>query len=72
MKAALERTPLYKRAMQTMNIKWLGLKISPTLLVGLREGKDKNEEDKEWEEPKNNAWFYPPEGIPSMLPWDVK
>lgn len=35
---ALERTPLYKRIMQRTNIKWIGLKLCPPLLLGLQEG----------------------------------
>ena len=39
---ALERAPLYKRAMQAKKIQWLGLKLNPPLLLGLN---DENETD---------------------------
>ena len=69
---ALKMTPLYNRVMQRMKIQWLGLKLSPPLLLGLGEGKYQAKEKKEWEEAENNARFYPPEGMPSMIPWDVR
>ena len=72
LRATLERAPLYKRAMQTMKIKWPGLKLSPPLMLGLNESKEQIEEDKEWEEAEKNAGFYPPKGTPSMIPWDVR
>ena len=55
-----------------MRIQWIGLKLSLPLLLGLHEGRDQYEEKKEWNEAKNNAGFYPPEGTPSEVPWDVR
>lgn len=46
----MERAPLYKRAMHAKNIQWLGLKLSPPLLLGPSDGKDKDEDNKELEE----------------------
>lgn len=70
--SALERAPLYKRDMQAMKIQWLGLKLSPHLFFGLGDGKDREEEDKKWEEAEKNVRFYPPGGTPSLLSWEVK
>ena len=50
LRVSLEREPLYNRVMQTMKIKWLGLKLSPSLLLGMGVGKYQAKEDKEWEE----------------------
>jgi len=69
---ALERTPLYKKAMQRLKINWIGLKLSPPLLLGLLEGKKEEEERKQWEEIEKNAGFYPQEETPSTKSWDVK
>ena len=55
-----------------MKIQWLVLKLSPPLLLGLGDGKDQEEENKKWEEEKMNVGFYPPEGNPSLLPWEVR
>lgn len=68
---AFERTPLYKRIMQRMKIGWIGLKLSPPLLLGLQEGRDQTKKKKEWTEIETNALFYPHEGTPSKVPWDV-
>ena len=68
----MERAPFYERAMQRMKIQWLRLKLNPPLILGLHEGREKNEDQKEWEEEENNVGFYPPEGTPFELPWDVR
>ena len=39
LRASLERAPFYKKAMQTMKIKWLGLNLSLPLMLGICEGK---------------------------------
>jgi len=36
---ALARVPLYKKSMQTLQASWIGLKLSPPLLLGLLEGR---------------------------------
>ena len=38
MREALVRVPLYKKAMQNLQASWIGLKLSPPLLLGLMEG----------------------------------
>lgn len=68
---ALERTPLYKRIMQRLTIKWIGLKFSPPLLLGLHEKRDQPKEQKEWKEIEANASFYPQEVTTYQIPWDV-
>ena len=50
LRGALEKTPLYKRAMQTRKIQWIGLKLSPPLLLGLSDGNEQDEQNREWEE----------------------
>ena len=49
LRGALEREPLYKRAMQAKKIQWLGLKLSPPLLLGLTNEEDTDAKDREWE-----------------------
>ena len=64
--------PLYKRAMQARNIQWLGLKLSPNLMLGLSDEKDQDEENRGWEEEYLNDGFYPPKGTPTLLHWEVR
>ena len=49
LRGALERAPLYKRALQAKKIQWLGLKLNPPLLLGLNDEYDADAQDKEWE-----------------------
>ena len=39
LKEALRRVPTYKRSMQRLKVNWIGLKLSPPLLLGMLEGK---------------------------------
>ncbi len=44
MKKALTRVPMYKNSMQTLKVNWIGLKLSPPLLLGMLERKIEEEE----------------------------
>lgn len=44
MKEELRRVPLYKRSMQNLKVNWIGLILSPPLLLGMLEGKNEEEE----------------------------
>ena len=57
LRGALERAPLYKRAMQAKKIQWLGLKLNPHFLVGLNDEKDTDAQDREWESAEKNNVF---------------
>jgi len=46
MRDALERIPVYKNAPQRLKINWIGLKLSPPLLLGMLEGRNEEEERK--------------------------
>ena len=46
MRDALERTPLYNKALQRLGINWIGLKLSPSFLLGMLEGRKEEEESK--------------------------
>ena len=43
MKEALKRVPMYKRSMQRLKVNWIGLKLSPPLLLGMLEGRREEE-----------------------------
>jgi len=55
-----------------MKIRWIGLKLSPPLLLGLQEGGDEAGEQGEWTKIERNVGFYPQEGTLSKEPWDVR
>jgi len=55
-----------------MKIRWIRLKISTPLLLGLQEGIDEAGEQREWRETERNVGFYPQEGTPFDEPWDVR
>ena len=44
LKEALRRVPLYKCSMQRLKVNWIGLKLSPPLILGMLEGRKKEEE----------------------------
>ena len=56
---ALERTPMYKQALQGLKVNWIGFKLSPPLLFSMLEGRKEEEERKKWEEIDKNVGFYP-------------
>lgn len=43
MKEALRRVPLYNHSMKSLKVNWIGLKLSPPLLLGLLEGRKEEE-----------------------------
>lgn len=69
---ALDISPMYERAMQRLNINQNGIKLNPPFLLDLQEGRNEEEERKQWEDIKENAGFYPQEGTPSAEPWNVR
>ena len=44
LREALNRTPMYKKSMQRLKVNWIGLKLSPPLLLGMLEGRKEEEE----------------------------
>ena len=58
--------------MQTPKIKWIGLKLSPPLLLGIQEEGNQVEEQKVWTKIETNAGFYLHGGTLNEVPWDVR
>ena len=48
------------------------MKLNPPLLLGLSDGKDQDEQNREWEEVERNDGFYPPKRTPTRLPEEVR
>ena len=58
MREALARIPLYKKSMQNLQANWIGLKLSPPLLLGLLEGGTEEEEHRQWQEVERKVGFH--------------
>ena len=72
MREALNRTPMYKQTIQRLKVNWIGLRLSPPLLLGMLEGRKEDEERKEWKEVKRKQRFYAQEEETTGEAWDVK
>jgi len=64
--------PLYKKAMQNLQASWIGLKLSPPLLLGLLEGRTEEEERKQWEEVERKVGLHDSEEDTTSKAWDVR
>jgi len=72
MREALNRTPMYKQVLQRLKVNWIGLRLSPPLLLGLLERRKQEEERKQWEEMERKEGFYSEEEETIVEAWDVK
>ena len=72
MREALARVPLYKKSMQNLQASWVGLKLSPPLLLRLLEGSIEIKEHKQWEEVERKARFHDSEEDTISEAWDVR
>lgn len=57
LKEALKRVPMYKCSMQKLKVNWIGLKLSPPLILGMLEGR-REEEQEQWKEIDRKVGFY--------------
>ena len=71
MKEELRRVSLYKHSMQSLKVNWIGLKLSPPLLLGLLEGTKEEEEIQQWEEVDSKVGFHDREEDLTSEAWDV-
>ena len=72
LRGALERAPLYKRAIQAKKIQSLGLKLNPPLLLGLNDENETDAQDREWENTEKNNGFHPLGETPTLLPQEIR
>ena len=63
---------MYKCSMQRSQVNWIGLKLSPPLLLGMLEGRKEEEEKQQWEEVDMKARFYDKEEEITSEAWDVR
>lgn len=71
LREALNMTPMYRKSMQRLKVNWIGLKISPPLLLGMLEGRKEEEEKRQWEEVEREEGFYEQEEETTTVAWDV-
>ena len=72
MREALVRVPLYKKSLQNLQASWIGLKLSPPLLLGLMEGNTETDEHEQWEEVERKAGFHVSKEDTTAEAWDVR
>ena len=72
MREALVRVPLYKKSMQNFQASWIGLKLSPPLLLGLMEGSTEKAGHEQWEEVERQDGFHISGGDTTAEAWDVR
>ena len=72
MKEALVRVALYKKSMQSLQASWIGLKLSPPLLLGMTEGSIEEDGSEQWEEVNRTAGFHVSRGDTTTEAWDVR
>ena len=72
LKEALKRVPMYKRSMQRLKVNWIGLKLSPPLLLGMLEGRREEEEEEQWRVIDRKARFYGEHGQTTAEAWDAR
>ena len=72
LREALKRVQMYKRSMQRLKVNWIGLKLSPPLLLGMLEGIREEEEEEQWKDIDRKAGFYGKEEQTTSEAWDAR
>ena len=55
-----------------MKVNWIGLKLSPPLLLGMLEGRKEEEEKRQWEGVEKKVGFYEQEKETTTEAYDVR
>ena len=63
---------MYKQSMKRLKVIWIGLKLSPPLLLEMLEGRKKEEEKREREGVERKESFYKQEEETTSETWDVR
>ena len=72
MREALVRVAHYKKSMQSLQANWIGLKLSPPLLLGMAEESIEDDGSKQWEEVDRKAGFHVSRGDTTSEASDVR
>ena len=68
----MARVNLYKKSMQSLQASWIGLKLSPPLLLGLAEGSTEKDDSEQWEKVDRTAGFHISKEDITTEAWDVR
>ena len=63
---------MYKHSMQRLQVNWIGVKLSPPLLLCMLEGRTEEEEQRQWEEIDRKVGFYDKEEETTSEAWDAR
>ena len=63
---------MYKQALQRHNVNWIGLRLNPPLLLRMLEGKNEEEERKQWEETERKVGLYAQVEETTTEAWDAR
>ena len=72
MREALARVDLYNKSMQRLQASWIGLKLSPPLLLGLAEGSTEKDDNAQWEKVNKTARFHINKEDVTTESWDLR
>lgn len=67
LKDALKRVSMYKHSMQKLKVNWIGLKLSPILILSMLEGRTEEEEKEKWKDIDKKAGIYGEHAQTTML-----
>ena len=63
---------LYKKSVQSLQANWIGLKLSPPLLLGLTKWNTKENDGQQWAEVDRTAGFHTHREDTTTEPWDAR
>lgn len=66
LREALKRVPMYKPSMQRLNVNWIGLKLSPSFILVMLEGRREEEEKESWKDCYRHILSHQPKPYMSM------
>ena len=64
--------PMYKHSMQRLKVNWIGLKLSPPLLLGMLEGRREEKDKEQWKDINRIARFYGEHEHTTLEAWNVR
>ena len=67
----MARVALSKKSVQSFQANWIGLKLSPPLLLGLTEGNSKENDRQQWAEVDRTTGFHTRREDTTAEPWDA-
>lgn len=63
---------MYKNSMKRLKVSWIGLKLSPPLLLGMLEGIREEEEKEQWKDIDRKVGFYGEHEQTTSKAWNAR